>query len=153
MTDGEVIRNILEGEINQYEVLVKKYLPKVRMFVNQRVKNIDDGEDIIQETFIRTYKNLERFDQSKSLYPYLLSVATSQIAEFYRKNKKSLVLSEESVVVNDEEPIVIKLPYILQLIVAGYSYSEIAKKLNRPINTVKTLIRRAKLKLKKEYDQ
>lgn len=158
--DGRIIREILGGDINRYADLVKKYLPKVRMFVRQRVRNPDDCEDIIQETFVRTYKNLNRFDRSKSLYPYLLTTASSQIAQFFRDNKAHSPLHEE--LVGQREAEVDETPEILGKLsgdykkvigwqLEGFTYEEMAVKLRKPLNTIKTLVRRAKLQLKESY--
>ncbi len=162
MTDAEIIQKISEGEIDLFEILVKKYTKKMYGYIKQRVRLEDDVSDILQNSFIKVYKALSHFNTQKEFYPYFFSVVRNEMAEFYRKNPYNDSLNE------DHESIPTKVEVseidfsglkgedknILQLLADGYSYQEIADKIGRPINTIRTIIRRARLHVvKKQYEK
>lgn len=159
--DSEAIKKIKQGEINYFEIIVDRYSKKFLNYVKTKVKNLDDCEDIIQNSFIKLYKVLDRFDEKKPLSPYFYSIVNSEIAQFFRDNPKNVVLDEnipsELIAKEDDssEPSLLlenlkgEAKTSLQLLSEGYSYQEIAQKLNKKLNTVKTIIRRAKLEVEK----
>lgn len=72
-----------------YEVLYKKYAPKVFNYLWYRVGHQKEvAEDLMQEVFMRAYKNLPDFHlRSHSYYSYLLTIAHNLLANYYRKPK------------------------------------------------------------------
>lgn len=161
-TDGTIIRRIQEGDINKFEELVEKYSPKIRSFISARLFDKSHGDDIVQNSFIQFYKSLERFDITKPVYPYLLQIARNELYMFFRKNHSTVSLDDNLTHATTElayedpiETIVSGLKSdnkdALLWFAEGYSYEEIAKKLKKPLNTVRTLIRRARLYIQKNY--
>lgn len=161
LPDKIIIKKIKQGEINYFEVIVHKYSKKFLNYVKTKVKNLQDCEDIIQNSFIKLYKALDRFDENKPISPYFYSIVNSEIAQFFRDNPKNIVLDEnipsEFISIEDDtsEPSLLleglKPEYraALELLGQGFSYEEIASKLNKNLNTVKTIIRRAKKEVEK----
>lgn len=75
MNDKEVIRKIKNGEIDNFIHIVKKYTAKLNQYFYQRLKEKEEIEDLIQETLIKFYKNINRFNEEKAVLPYLLAIA------------------------------------------------------------------------------
>ncbi len=159
MDDKTIIKKIQEGEIDCFSLLVKKYLPSLRLFFLQRVKDKDDQEDLIQETFFNFYRNINRFNQEKEIKPYLLAIASNQLKMFWRKRKISVNLDENIIdekvdFEKDYLPLDISLARkdqkIIHFLKEGYRYNEIGKMLKLNVNTIKTIIRRLRLKIKNE---
>ena len=159
LSEKEVIRKIRYGEIDHFKYFIDKYSKVVYYYVLVRVNHsAQDAEDIVQNAFIKVYKSLERFDPNKKFYPYFFTIVKNEIIEFYRKNKKHLELSEDLIQEERESKLDfeflmggIKPEYakVLKLYFEdGYSYEDISKKLVKPINTIKTLIRRGKDQVK-----
>ncbi len=155
LSEKEIIKKIKDGEINYFEYFVKRYSKVVYFYVLVRVnRKSADAEDIIQNAFIKMYKAIDRFDENRPFYPYFFTIVKNETKEFWRRNKKDLPLKEEVAYEDEEESL--ELDYLLKSLrpeykkvlklyfEEGYSYREIAKKLGKPINTIKTLIRRAK---------
>lgn len=94
MDDQILIKKIQNGEVDCFSFLVKKYLPLLQLFFSQRLKEKEDQEDLIQETFFNFYKNIERFDVRKPIKPYLLTIASNQLKMFWRKKRATVNLSE-----------------------------------------------------------
>jgi RNA polymerase sigma factor (sigma-70 family) len=85
---------------------------------------------------------------------------------YFRSRKETVSLDDTIRVYNNEELNIPKedigemlniLPQqqrrALELFSGGFSYQEIAKDLGRPLNTVRTIIRRARLKMRKTYEK
>lgn len=162
LSEKEIIRQIKKGNINFFEVLVNKYSNIVYYYTLARLKNSSDSEDVVQNAFIKAYKGIDGFDLKHAFYPWFFTIVKNEIIEFVRRNKTHLELSEEipaAEVQTDEFEYLVKglkaeYKKVLELYFRdGYSYDEIAKKLDRNINTVKTLIRRAKEGVKKNYEK
>ncbi len=159
--DQETFRRIKAGEIDQFAQIVKKYESKIERFVKQRLFDKEEADDLIQNTFISFYKALGRLDHERPVLPYLYQIAKNELKMYFRRKNPEVSLNQDLVADNKDffdgenevDKILETLPReqkeILQLVTEGYSYQEIAKQLGRPLNTVKTLIRRARLKLVK----
>jgi len=163
MFDSEVIKKIKNGEIDFFEVLVKKYSKVIYSYLFSKLKNKEDCEDLTQEIFLSFYKNINRFDEKKPVLPYLFEITKNSLKMFYRKRKKILPLKEEIIKEEDNfkffEDIEVnsfgnlnklnkKEKKIFEMLKQGYKIKEIAKILRIKENTIKSIIRRGRLKLK-----
>lgn len=166
LSEKEIIRKIKEGQINYFEYFVKAHSKPLYFYVKKKITNNHDASDILQNSFIKAYKSIDKFDTAKEFYPYLFTIVKNEMTDYYRKKKYDIQLTEDSAMyeenfVSEEKELnsltknikaeykkVIKLYYL-----EGFSYNEIAEKINKPINTVKTLLRRGKLAIKKNYEK
>lgn len=164
MTDEAAIRRVLAGDIDVFEVIVKRYSSKLQSYVGQRLYKKEEADDIVQTSFIQLYKNLVRFNIRKPLYPYLMQIARNELYMYFRKNKITVPLNEDVAydsaageqgmdVASGELLSGLKPEQRNALLwfVEGYSYKDIAKKLGKPLNTIRTIIRRARLFIQKEH--
>lgn len=167
-TDEEIIISIRKGKIDLYAYIVKRYTPRILQFVSSRLFDKVETEDLTQNVFINFYKAIERFDEKRPLLPYLYESARNELKMFYRSHKEVLSLDERVMIeesqIEEANPIDIdevlkdmpgEQKKALKLIHEGYTYQEIADKMKKNINTVRTLIRRARLLLnsKRNYDK
>jgi RNA polymerase sigma-70 factor (ECF subfamily) len=159
--DRDIIRKIKRGEIANFEYVVKKYTKQILAFVSRKLYDKSEVEDIVQSAFIKFYKAINRFDETKPILPYLFEITKNEIKMYFRSRKQTVSLDEQfhvktseiSLFEQDAETLLELLSNqqkeALTLLTEGYSYEEIAKKLGKPLNTVKTIIRRGRLKLAK----
>jgi RNA polymerase sigma-70 factor (ECF subfamily) len=157
--DRQALRHIRQGDIDWYGVLVKKYTGRIHQYVSSRLFDKAEADDIVQKTFINFYRAINRFDEKKEVLPYLYEIAKNELKMFFRSHREALPLNDA--LVGETPPVSVdeaELDDILQgvapdqrkalrMLYEGYSYKEIANALKRPINTVRTLIRRARLLL------
>ncbi len=68
--------------------LMNKYQEKLYWHVRRMVLNHDDADDILQNIFIKVYKNISQFEQKSSLFTWLYRIATNETLTFIEKNKK-----------------------------------------------------------------
>ena len=160
ISDKEVILRIKNGEIDYFEYIVKKYSQKIYQLIKSKLTLKEDAEDLTQNTFIKFYKAIDHLKEDLPIMPYLSQIAKNELKMFYRSKKKTISLDEKILLVDDrlitklekEEIDLRRLNHqekkILLMLAEGFSYLEIAKKFKKPLNTIKSIIRRARIKLK-----
>lgn len=172
MEDKEIISKVLNGDINQYRYIVEKYKDRIFNYVNfSYAKDNDVAEDLTQETFIRAFDNLKKFDLSRPFSPWLYKIATNiSLTHVAKKRNVSIELLPEipdKVDINEKvqnksnRELLIKkidqLPANYQEVINLHywqemKYEEIATILSVPIGTVRTWLFRAKAMLKESLD-
>jgi len=92
-TDKQLVADYLEGNEKALNELIARHLKSVYNFVYRMARNAQDAEDITQETFIKMWKNLKRYDQSQNFRTWLFTIARNTAIDALRK-KKSFVFSD-----------------------------------------------------------
>ena len=64
LTDSEVVQASLDGDERAFGELVKRYDSRLLNFVYRTVGDRERAQDLVQETFVRVYRHLHRFDQT-----------------------------------------------------------------------------------------
>lgn len=86
-TDHDLIVGSLTGDHGSFSVLVERYVSPIYKFSYRYVRNGPDAEDIAQETFLRVWKNLKKFDQSKHFKTWLFAIAKNASLDLLKKKK------------------------------------------------------------------
>lgn len=161
-----------------FEDMVVEYTPLLFNFLG-KIAGRENASDLTQETFIKIWKNLRKFDPKKaSLKTWIYTIARNTAMDFLKK-KKAVVFSELSEYENERVENIIEdsplpdemfetkenrellknllenLPANYKMIILLYyeeelTFEEIAKIMNKPLNTIKSWKRRAILELKKD---
>ena len=92
LTDQELIAKHLNGDRDAFALLVKRHLRSVYFFCS-RLVGAEDANDAAQETFIKVWKNLKKFDDKKSFKVWLYRIARNTCLDQLKK-KKSVVFSD-----------------------------------------------------------
>jgi len=162
LSEKEIILKIKQGEIDYFAFIVKKYSTLIYRHIGTKLKKKEDIEDLVQNVFISFYKSIDNFDHAKPIKPYLYQIVKNELKMFYRSRKPTLSLKEEIVIETKDESVFVEEDLevlngeekqMLLKIGEGYSYEEIAKKFKKPLNTVKSIIRRARIKTKRNYEK
>jgi RNA polymerase sigma-70 factor (ECF subfamily) len=105
MTDRELIDLFHSGTREKaFTLLVEKYQQKVYFHIRRMVKDHDDTDDVLQNTFIKVWKGLENFRNEAQFYTWLYRIATNETITFLNsKNKKATVAFDGSDRGDDEE--------------------------------------------------
>jgi RNA polymerase sigma-70 factor, ECF subfamily len=168
MKEKHIIQAVLEGDAEQYRLLVERYQTGLIIHCENLMKNRADGEDIAQEAFIKAYQSLKNFDDDKARFStWLYKIATNKAIDHLRKKKRSVNVEDIEqfaditmlVEVPEDEIMLLRQavdglepPVYSQVIKAyfweGKSYQEIARELDVTTNTVGTWMHRAKAQLK-----
>lgn len=146
-----------------YEQVVQKYAQTVTGVCVMRLQNFADAEDCFQNTFVRLYTKAPDFKDENHLKAWLIRVAVNECNNYIRKNRRSTFIEDVSAAdfisyedKNDASWALMRLhsPYreVLYLhYCEQYKVSEIAEILKKKPNTVKTLLKRGREKLREIY--
>ena len=82
MTDQQIIQQILSGNINTFEMLVRKYQQMVFRTAMGFVHSKEDAEDISQDVFLKAYSSLQQFkgEAEFSTWLYRITINTAMLA-------------------------------------------------------------------------
>ncbi|APD07362.1 RNA polymerase sigma-H factor [Flavobacteriaceae bacterium UJ101] len=99
MDDKELVSLIVEqGKVDEgFRVLLKTYQERVYWHIRKMVYDHDDANDIAQNTFIKIYKNLNKFKGDSKLYSWIYRIATNEAITFINQKKKRDDVSFEDV--------------------------------------------------------
>jgi RNA polymerase sigma-70 factor, ECF subfamily len=89
--DDEVILDLIKnsGSLERgFRALMEKYQEKLYWNIRRMVLNHDDADDVLQNTFIKVYRNIGQFEQKSSLFTWLYRIATNETLSFIERNKK-----------------------------------------------------------------
>ena len=79
-----------------FRELVKQYKERLYWHIRKIVISHDDADDVLQNTFIKIFKNIESFNQESKLYSWMYRIATNESLTFIKqKAKKNKVSTEE----------------------------------------------------------
>jgi len=100
MKDRELIRLFfIEGKENHaFQLIVKKYSQKLYWQIRRLVLDHHDANDILQDTFIKIYQNLKKFEGKSSLYSWMYRIATNEALGHLRKKKPSSLSEHDEVI-------------------------------------------------------
>jgi RNA polymerase sigma-70 factor (ECF subfamily) len=173
MHDAEAIRRLKRGEIDGLEVLVTRYQAPAVRSAYLVLQDEALAEDVVQETFVKLFKHIRSFDESRPFEPYLLRSVVNAALTAVKKMGREVPLEEDdgeferlmnrAVSVEaqaeshelDEQLLaaIAGLPprqraAIVQRYYLEMSESEMAQTLNAPPGTVKWLLNAARTRLK-----
>ncbi len=80
-----LLDGIAQGRQDAWEQLVGRFQGRLLAFASARLRNRDDAEDAVQETFIALLKSLSGFQGRSSLETYLFSILQRKIIDQYRR--------------------------------------------------------------------
>lgn len=163
-----------EGNTRAYQTIFDRYYSRLFSYINTYTKNENNTKDILQETFIKLWKNRENINTDLSILAYLHKISYNIFIDNYRKDKRqqSLLdsLSYESInnSIEEDEDITTKkitivkksiqeLPPRCQEIFKlskydGLKYAEIAEFLNISIKTVEAQMGKAFSHIRKQVN-
>ena len=76
------------GNRNAFGELVLRYERRLIRLIGQFVTDVDQAEDLAQETFVRAYQRLDQFDPARRFGPWLFRIGVNLTLDFLRKRKR-----------------------------------------------------------------
>jgi RNA polymerase sigma-70 factor (ECF subfamily) len=174
--EPELIRRARQGESPAWTALMRQHQEPIFRYAYLLIGDADEAEDIAQETFIRAYRALDRFDTQRPMRPWLMRIAANLASNrrrslgryfavlqraFQQESPAQKGVEEQSrqairagkvwEAVRQLKPgdaQVIYLRYFLEL-----SVDETAQALNVPAGTVKSRLHRASERLRQVIEQ
>lgn len=170
ISDEKLVKGCLKGDSLYQKTLFDKFSPRMLGIAQRYIKNEDEAHDILQETFIKVFNNLNKYKHNGSLEGWVRKICVNASLDYLRKNKnlkfnddvEELEYKLESTETNvlqdlaaeDLMGILNQLPEgykaVFNLfVIDGFSHKEIAEQLDISVNTSKSQFSRARGLLKK----
>lgn len=93
LDDGHVVMQHLNGDGQAFGALVDRYQTRLLNFVNRTIGDRERAEDLVQEVFIRVFRHLHRFDQTKKFSTWIYTIASNLAKnELRNRSRNPLVL-------------------------------------------------------------
>ncbi|MBT8322252.1 MAG: RNA polymerase sigma factor [Eudoraea sp.] len=86
-----------ESQARAFEVLVNTYKERLYWHIRRIVMDHDDTDDVLQNTFIKVYRNIEGFKGESKLYSWLYRIATNEALSFLKTKARKLGQSSEAI--------------------------------------------------------
>jgi len=90
LDDRGLIEQFFSGNEAAFAALVERHLPMVYKFAYRYVNDGDDARDIAQDSFIKAWKNLQKFDTARNFKTWLLTITKNTALDFIKKKKPVL---------------------------------------------------------------
>ena len=93
MNDSQVVQASLDGDPRAFNELVRRYDQRLLNFVYRTIGDRERSQDLVQETFVRVYRHLHRFDQTKKFSTWIYTIASNLAKnELRNRSRNPLVL-------------------------------------------------------------
>lgn len=161
-----------EGNKEAFTELIYEIRNELYKIARVRLSCDDDIEDAVQETMVQAFKSIKYLNKNNSFKKWIIKILINKCNLIYRKKKKNNISYENSNLDNfliSEDRIEtecnIEFYYLLEglnyderiaiilFYLEDYSIKDIAKTLHTNENTIKTRLRRAKLKIREKYER
>ncbi|WP_158277637.1 sigma-70 family RNA polymerase sigma factor [Opitutus sp. ER46] len=94
--EAALIRAAAGGDSRSFGELVRTHQRRVYNFLHQMTRHRQDAEDLTQQTFIKAYHNLGRFDPQRPLINWLLTIARHSAINHFRDTKRWSEIPEDT---------------------------------------------------------
>jgi RNA polymerase sigma-70 factor (ECF subfamily) len=178
-SDEDLIERFQNGDLYAFDLIVKRYKNQLLNFVYRFLGNAEEAEDLVQETFLRVYRNRKAYQKVAKFSTWIYTIAGNLAKTELRKRKRrkffsisDLGYNEKDYDISDEaynpekdvdgrmkEEIIHReidelSPKFREVIVLRdvqqLSYEEISQIVNIPLGTVKSRVNRGRLKLQEK---
>ena len=172
ITESDLIRGSINGDRRMQELLYKTFSAKMYGVCLRYAGNAEDAQDILQEGFIKVFRNLDRFRAEGSFEGWIRRIFVNTAIEHYRRavNMYPVSESQENNIEDKDWSAFDKLAVkdLMKLIqdlspgyravfnlyvVEGYTHKDIAAMMGISEGTSKSQLARAKMILQKKVNQ
>lgn len=181
LSDGQLIEQSIDGSERAFREILSRYREKILAICLRMMRNRTEAEEAAQDSFVKIYLNLDRFDQTRDFGAWAAGIALNECRDCLRKRARSKKIFSE---LGDSDPAgsqamaddnlerklkmeavenaIEKLPDKLREAIilrayGDYSYEEIAKIMKIRVGTVMSRLYRAREQLteilKQEIDK
>ena len=98
-----LIKNLKKGREDAYRQLVDEYGNKLLRTCYLILKDREEAEDVVQETFIKVFKKIDTFKEKSGLYTWIYSIALNLSRDKMRIKQDTLTLKDEWIGNDDVE--------------------------------------------------
>lgn len=169
-TETRLLRALLRGESQAVREWYALYAPGLIRYAERKLSSRDVAQELVQETFMNSLKNLRLFRNQSSLLTWMTGILNHEIADYYRKQyaKRAIKiipladwLFHESVDTSPETPLKVQMTLdkmvgvqrelLLQKYIDGKRVKQIAAELGRSVKSIESELFRARAEFRRIY--
>lgn len=171
-TEQLLVEAMQLGKQDAYSQLYDQYSNTLYGVVCKVIKNEEFAADVLQDSFVKVWKNINGYNpQKSSLFTWLLNITRNTAIDFIRSknyrvgqenqslddsvsilenkeadsiNVNAIGIKEKALAIDEKYSVLIEKLYF-----EGYTQEEVSKELGIPLGTVKTRVRAAMIELKR----
>jgi len=95
ITDEQLVEMVRENNKEMYSELIKRYQTKLGNYLRKFIKNNYELEDVLQDVFIKAYKNLNAFDTNKKFSSWIYRIAHNEAINQLKKSRNKILSLDE----------------------------------------------------------
>ena len=157
LDDSELVQLVKTGEAEPFDELVRRHSVKIHDLCYKILRNYDDASDMAQETFIKAYRKINKFDGRSQFSTWLYRIAVNNCLNYIKKRRPTEEIYDEMMSGGKDDPVeryrskklreiiyeaVAKLPTVQRAVftlrtLEDMSYQEVSEILKKPISTIK----------------
>lgn len=103
MSDEDLMSHFQAGTVEAFDILVGRYKDPLTNYIYRFLGDMKECEDLLQETFLRVYRNRHSYRRIARFSTWLYTIAGNLARSEYRKRKRRRISSLHSINKNDEE--------------------------------------------------
>ena len=163
--DALLVRRCLRGDAASIQALVERFQSNVLGLCIRLLHHRQDAEDVTQEVFLRVFRSLKRWDASRPLKPWIMTIAVNRcrtwltqrtrrpdLVEYLQETAVSPPSDDAAELAREIEAALAELRPDYRLVFTlyheqGLPYDDIAEAVGKPVGTVKTWLHRARLEV------
>lgn len=179
LTDNEIVKLVQAGDKNLFAVVNERYQGKLFAYLFRLIGGREEAKDLLQDVLVKAFKNIKSYDTTRNFSSWIYRIAHNESVNYIRRKGLKRFISWEDIVsakdkiasnkaedgaddiwlrkekIKEVDEVISKLPYKYKQVLklryySDKSYEEIGGILGKPVNTVGTLISRAKKKMAEE---
>lgn len=179
--DNDLAIRIQKGDAELFGVIIERYQGKLFSYLYRLIGNQEEVQDILQDVFIKAFRNMKSYDAGRKFSSWIYRIAHNEAINHLKRRSLRRLISWEDIVstrdklmtsetedgadkawvrkeiIGEVDEAINRLPIKYKQVLAlryysEKSYEEISEILQKPVNTVGTLINRAKKKMAEEMD-
>lgn len=103
LEDDVLVKDAIGGDENAYKKLVDKYERALYFHILKMIKDREQVEDLVQETFVKAFDNLNTYSTNYAFSTWLYRIATNHTIDYLRKKKLKTLSIDEPMKTKDGE--------------------------------------------------
>src|SRR5689334_22194371 len=129
------------GDDAAFTTLVEKYERKIYRLAKHITQNDEDAEDVLQESFLKAYSNLDSFQGQSKFYTWLVRIAVNEALMKLRKRKSDRTVSLDEPHETEEDTVTREIAVWDDDPEKKYSREELREILNQAVDGLKPAFR------------
>lgn len=105
MTDREILDLFHSGQGKEraFTILIETYQQRIYWHIRRMVKNHDDANDLMQNTFMKVWKALDTFRADSQLFTWIYRIATNETITFLNSKARKATISFDGSETDEDE--------------------------------------------------